>query len=289
VSVVLQISDPHFGTEQPPVVAALLRLAREQQPDIALFSGDITQRARRRQFQAARAFAEQLPVQSILAIPGNHDIPLYNLAARLFWPYAGFRKAFGANLEPECELADLLILCVNTTRPRRHKDGEVSADQVDRVAARLQQARREQLRVVVTHQPVHVIRPNDECNLLHGHEAAVQRWTQAGADIIVGGHIHLPYVRPLSDRLKNLPRRIWSVQAGTAVSHRVRGNIPNSVNLIRCDGSLVGVIERWDYSGTLAVFERVETFTLPLERPAEPRLTSAAHPIRTPAEFATHR
>jgi len=56
MSVVLQISDPHFGTEQPPVVEALAALARQQRPDLLVLSGDITQRARPAQFQAARTF-----------------------------------------------------------------------------------------------------------------------------------------------------------------------------------------------------------------------------------------
>lgn len=271
MSTILQISDAHFGTEQAPVVDALLRLAHSKQPDIALFSGDITQRARADQFDAARRFADQLPVQARLFIPGNHDIPLYNVAARAFFPYAGYRRVFGHELEPELELDDMIILCLNTTRPRRHKDGEVSQQQIDRVAERFSRARREQLRVVVTHQPVHVIRPNDEPNLLHYSEGAVRRWASAGADIVVGGHIHLPYVRPLSERYEGLTRRIWSVQAGTAVSHRVRGSIPNSVNLIRYTADeLQCCVERYDYSLTLECFERMDVHTLNVERNVMP-------------------
>lgn len=266
MSIVLQISDPHFGTEQPPVVAALLRLASTLQADVALFSGDITQRARRRQWQAAHEFAQRLPAKRVLAVPGNHDIPLFNVFARVFAPYAGFAAAFAADLEPTLDLPDLLIICVNTTRPRRHKDGEVSMEQLERVCERLHRARAEQVRVVVTHQPVHVIRPNDAANLLHGAEQAVRQWSAAGADLFVGGHIHLPYVRALSERYSGLPRRGWCVQAGTATSHRVRGSIPNSVNVIRCDGSLTCSVERWDFSATLDEFEKVESFPLELER-----------------------
>ncbi|HKQ81898.1 MAG TPA: metallophosphoesterase [Steroidobacteraceae bacterium] len=266
MSVLLQISDPHFGTEQAPVVAALLELAGQLQPDVALFSGDITQRARRAQWRGAETFAKRLPAKQVLAIPGNHDIPLFNVFARAFAPYAGYASAFGRALEPELDLPDMLVLCLNTTRPRRHKDGEVSMEQIDRVCSRLLRARREQLRIVVTHQPVHVIRPNDECNLLHGAELAVRRWIDAGADLLIGGHIHLPYVRPLSERYPGLPRRGWCVQAGTALSHRVRGSIPNSVNIVRHDAALTCTVERWDFSLTRLQFEPVETHALALER-----------------------
>lgn len=113
MSRVLQISDPHFGTEQPHVMQALLRLSSEQQPDVTLLSGDITQRARRAQFAAAREFIQQLP-GPVLAVPGNHDIPLFNLVARWLNPYGNYRRAFGDQLEPECETEGLLLLCLNT-------------------------------------------------------------------------------------------------------------------------------------------------------------------------------
>lgn len=45
MTVLVQISDPHFGTEQPPVVRALADWVRAQTPDVLLLTGDITQRA----------------------------------------------------------------------------------------------------------------------------------------------------------------------------------------------------------------------------------------------------
>ncbi len=70
MSVLLQISDPHFGTEQPAVVEALVVLARQQRPDLLVLSGDITQRARPAQFRAARAFMDRLGAP-MLAVPGR--------------------------------------------------------------------------------------------------------------------------------------------------------------------------------------------------------------------------
>ncbi|MGH8174774.1 MAG: metallophosphoesterase, partial [Steroidobacter sp.] len=64
----------------------------------------------------------------------------------------------------------------------------------------------------------------------------------------MGGHIHLAYVRLLGEHHENLPRRIWAVQAGTAVSSRVRGTTPNSVNVVRHSAEeLVCSVERWDF------------------------------------------
>ena len=259
MTTVLQISDAHFGTERPAVVRALLQLAKDQGPDLVVLSGDITQRARGSQFRTARQFADQLRPAALLAIPGNHDIPLFNIAARVFSPYGNYSRAFGENLEPEFETRDLLVIGLNTTRPKRHKNGELSSQQIERVAKRLQRAGALQLRIVVVHQPVLAIRDSDEDNLLERHRLAVPEWAAAGGDIIMGGHIHLPYVRALSTTFADLPRDIWTVQAGTSVSSRLREGTTNSVNLVRSDGQIGPrqcTVERWDYLDTKDRFER---------------------------------
>ncbi|HET6335455.1 MAG TPA: metallophosphoesterase, partial [Polyangiales bacterium] len=199
-SLIIQISDTHFGTEQHNVVSALRDFILHQEPALVVLSGDITQRARPAQFAAANSFVQTLSPHRLLVIPGNHDIPLYNLFARFLYPYANYAREFGEELEPEYESERVLVLGVKTTRRRRHKDGEVSDEQVERVAERLRRARPDQLRIVVTHQPVHVIRKQDIANLLHNSERAVRCWSEAGIDLFVGGHIHLPYVRPLNER-----------------------------------------------------------------------------------------
>lgn len=266
MSVLLQISDPHFGTERPAVVEALRRFALALRPDLVVLSGDITQRARRRQFDAARAFIDSLQAPAILAIPGNHDIPLFNLLARLIDPYGGYAKAFGSELDPAYESHELLVLGVNTTRARRHKHGEVSAAQIERVAQRLRACPAQKLRIVVTHQPIHVPPGPEEHNLLRGHAQAARAWATAGADLVMGGHIHLPFVAELVPPL-------WIVQAGTAVSRRVRaGADANSVNLVRYDAASdprACVVERWDHGDQGGEFALVERVRIVLHRSKE--------------------
>lgn len=275
----LQVSDPHFGTERPEVVDGLVRLAHQLVPDVVLFSGDITQRARQAQFSAARRFAGVLmhrpatePPAVLIAIPGNHDIPLFNPAARLFWPYAGFRGAFGRQLEPQWQSPALQLTALNTTRRWRHKDGEISGAQIERVARRLRLATPQQLRVVVAHHPLAVPRDSERKNLLHGHQAALLRWAEAGADLVLGGHIHLPGVLPVHELLPGLARRMWVVQAGTAVSSRVRHDADNSVNVVRladadpADSAVPGQrrcrVERWDWRPAASAFEPAEVHEL---------------------------
>jgi 3',5'-cyclic AMP phosphodiesterase CpdA len=266
MSVLLQISDTHFGTEQAPVVAALEALVHDTQPALVVLSGDITQRATQAQFAAARAFMDRLQVPWI-AIPGNHDIPLFQLGARLFKPYGRYVDAFGADLEPEFASHDWLVITVNTTRWYRQADGEVSEAQIARVAQRLASATPAQRRVVVTHQPVLVTRPEDESNRLHGADAALRRWAAAGADLVLGGHIHLPFVRAAHEADAGVSRALWAVQAGTAVSSRVRGGQPNSVNLLRAGaapGPRTCTVERWDHAAAQGRFVPGEVHTLVL-------------------------
>ncbi len=261
MSVVLQISDTHFGTEQPLVAEALLVLAAQQQPDLVVLSGDITQRAQPSEFRAAKDFVNRLGAP-VLAIPGNHDIALFDVWERLVRPYARFAAVFGADREPVHATRDLLVIGVNTTRAWRHKNGDVSAAQIDRVAQRLAVASPWQLRVVVVHQPVAVITAQDQPNVLRGHQAATQAWSAAGADLVMGGHIHLPYTLALQD----VPRPLWAVQAGTAVSARTRPGVPNSVNLLRWDGAAACChIEQWDFALSRQVFVRKAVTTV---RPA---------------------
>lgn len=253
MAALLHLSDPHFGTERAPVVEALLHCVARQTIDVAVISGDITQRARRHQFDAARAFVERLRAglngAPVLVLPGNHDIPLYALQRRLLRPFAGFRRVFGPQLEACHEDDSLQLQLVNTVSRWRHTDGVVRADQVERVARRLEAARPGQLRVIVTHQPAAVVRPQDASDLLRGRERALRRWAAAGADLLLGGHIHLPYVQPLAlPGPDGAPRPLWVVQAGTALSHRIRHEAGNSFNLIRHGtGASACVVERWDY------------------------------------------
>jgi len=281
MSVLLQISDTHFGTEQPQVVEALVALADQQQPDVVVLSGDITQRARPEQFRAAKAFLNRLGSPGsgtpVLAIPGNHDIALFDLWARLTRPYARYATVFGADLEPAHSSQDLLVVCVNTTRAWRHKNGDVSTAQIVRVAKRLAAASPRQLRVVVVHQPAAVTQARDRPNLLRGHRAAMHAWSAAGADLVMGGHIHLPYTLALH----GLARRLWVVQAGTAVSSRTRPGAPNSVNILRWgvasralrdpaqNGSAMAdrcLIERWDFARHDRVFVRTAVTPVQPER-----------------------
>jgi len=254
-TVLLHLSDPHFGTERPDVVAALTRLAQELKPALVIASGDITQRARAGQFDAARAFIDSLGAPA-LVVPGNHDIPLLNLAARLFAPYRGHQRVFGETLEPRVVLPQVWIAGLNTTRPWRHKHGQVTTAQAEAAAGWLQGAPAGVLRVIVTHHPLALQRVRDEPDHLRGGREAAAIWAAAGVHLVLGGHIHLPFFMPVHTHWPELPKKLWLAQAGTCVSHRTRPEAGPSVNLVRSSGSTAWRLERWDYDRAVNAFAR---------------------------------
>ena len=264
MTVILHISDPHFGTEREPVVRALCSCAHELRPELLVLSGDITQRARSRQFERAVQFVRELGVEHTLTIPGNHDVPLLNVAARALRPYGNYRRFFGDDLEPRFRSADCLVVGVKTTRRYRHVDGEVSSAQCERVADELRQAAPTQLRIVVLHQPLAVPRAAEQKNVVYGRERAVAPWAEAGADLVLSGHIHLPFVLPLHEAFA-LRRPMWAVSAGTAVSTRVRHDAPNSVNVIRTlasESPRSCLVEQWSYDDASSSFRRAAQLRL---------------------------
>lgn len=277
----LHLSDTHFGTEVPEVADALRRLCEDQRPAVAVLSGDVTQRARPGQFAQAARFLQSLAVPQTLVLPGNHDVPLFDLPTRLMRPYAHFQAAFGYELESLYSDDRWLILTVNTTRWYRHKNGEIDPAQIRTVAERLQQAAPGQVRIVVTHHPLVVIKEGDHANQPQRHAQALATWAEAGADLVLGGHIHLPYVTPVEPLapppdLHGLPpdldggprpRRVWAVQAGTATSSRIREGIPNSVHIILNDSHRHGrvcEVQTWQFDAASRDFQRVGRRTLAL-------------------------
>ncbi len=260
MSVILQISDPHFGTERPRVAEGLLALAEALVPDLIVVSGDVTQRARPAEFAAAAAFMARLPDCPRLVVPGNHDLPLFDLCSRLLSPYRGFRRCFGDTPAPLCMLPDLLVVGVDSTRRWRHRHGEISPAQVDAVSRRLRRARPGQLRVVVVHHPLDVADAADEADIVRGAREAVTAWALAGADLVLSGHVHAPLCRPLAERYGAVARGCWTALAGTAMSRRLRGGHPNSVNVIRhavVAGARRCSVERRDYDERCGAFRRV--------------------------------
>lgn len=224
---IVHLSDPHFGTEDPALLPALTDWVHAARPDAVVLSGDLTQRARPAQFAAARRFIDALPAP-VLAIPGNHDTPLVNLALRLLSPWSRYHAVLPER-EPMLDAGTARIVGVNTANPRVWKDGRITQAQLDRIA-RAFDAAPDRRRIVAMHHPVEG--PPGEPPSLSGSEPAAAAFAAMGVEVVLSGHLHFSYAAPLS-----AAPGVLSVQAGTCVSTRTRaeGNAFTLLDL-RADG-----------------------------------------------------
>src|SRR4030081_1904468 len=122
---VAHLSDPHFGRIERATVQALIASVTEARPDVVVISGDLTQRAKESEFQEARQFLDALPSPQIV-VPGNHDVPLYNLLARVLKPLRNYQRYISNELEPLYCDDEIAIVGVNTARSLTLKNGRIS-------------------------------------------------------------------------------------------------------------------------------------------------------------------
>ncbi len=242
---IAQISDMHFGADEPLVTADLIESVRAAKPDLVVLSGDFTQRARKEQFEAARDFVKQLPDPK-LVIPGNHDIPLWNIPARLFWPFHGYRKYIEPLGIPGAVYRDeeMAVIGVNTVRRFTGKNGRISKEQVDCVHAFFEGMEENVTRVLVTHHPLGQIANEVFVDLAWRSQLAFPRVVAAGVQMVLSGHHH----RCLSGTVEETEDREQAliVYAGTANSTRTREGDGNTYNLITIEGHHIEVqIMRW--------------------------------------------
>jgi len=228
----VHLSDLHFGRIDPMMIEPLRRAIDDAKPDLIAISGDFTQRARRAQFKAARAFVDSLTAKT-LVVPGNHDIPLFDVLSRFAAPLQYYRRYISSDLEPEYQDEEMIVLGVNTARSWVFPFGEgrINEAQVARIVQRLSAVPSSMLRVIVTHHPFDLPPGINEKRLLGRSAMAMERLAIVSADLFLSGHIHISHVSHTVDRYQAADHSALIVQAGT-VSSRGRGEQP-SFNVLK--------------------------------------------------------
>ena len=228
---IVHISDLHFGAADALVAERLAESIDEMRPDLVVVSGDLTQRARRSQFREARAFLDRLEFPQLI-VPGNHDVPLYNVVGRFANPLENYRRYITSDLEPFYLDEELAVAGVNTARSLTIKGGRISRSQIEKIRSQMCEIGDKALKVVVTHHPFDVAEDEDEGSIVGRAELAMPAIASCGADVFLSGHMHVSHVGH-SARRYYLPGGYSAliVQAGTAISSRSRGE-GNSFNLL---------------------------------------------------------
>lgn len=250
---ILHLSDLHFGRSDPVIVGALSRIAKDLDPDLVAVSGDLTQRARVREFAAARAFLDGFKAPKVI-VPGNHDVPLYNLAARFLTPLARYRRHLAPDVEPVFIDQEIVVVGVNTARSLAFKGGRINRLQIERAKAWFCDTSNDLVRILVTHHPFDMPGSDGAPDDLVGRATmALSTLSECAPDLLLAGHLHLHGIGTTAERYDLGGRHAIVVQAGTAASMRTRG-APNSFNLIHVDHAAVG-IDRFEWSPVRATFK----------------------------------
>jgi 3',5'-cyclic AMP phosphodiesterase CpdA len=268
----VHLSDLHFGRIEPGVLEPLRRKIVALAPDLVVVSGDLTQRARAAQFREARAFLDSLPKPQIV-VPGNHDVPLYNVVMRFAAPLHNFTRYVSADLQPSYVDDEIAVVGVNTARSTVFKGGRINEGQVERARAVLCDLPAHVTKILVTHHPFDVPKESDEQDQVVGRaRMALEQLALCGADILLSGHLHEAYIGHAAERFDIEGLSALLIQAGTATSSRTRES-ENTFNILRLTPGRIEIErqawrERDFRHDALDVFARVDGHWHPERGPA---------------------
>lgn len=249
---VVHVSDLHFGRVDPGLLDPLRAAVAQAGPDVVVVSGDLTQRARSRQFRDAAAFLRTLPHPQVV-VPGNHDVPLYDVLRRFAAPLDRFREHIEADPFPTFIDAEIAVVGVNTARSFTFKDGRINRGQVAEVERRFAGLPEDVTRIVVTHHPFDLADGHRRQRDLVGRAAmAMEAFAAARVDVFLSGHLHHSLASSTAARYRIDGFSALVIQAGTTTSTRTHTD-GNAFNVLRIGGRGLD-LETWAWEPGQAAF-----------------------------------
>ncbi|MEA3390065.1 metallophosphoesterase family protein [Sphingobium sp. CCH11-B1] len=231
---IAHLSDIHFGANDQKIVDAATAWLQERRPDLTIISGDFTQRARVEQFRAASAWLNRLHAAGLktLVVPGNHDIPFYDLFRRFVRPLHRYERYISNVLCPWYEDREVAILGLNTARSLTIKDGRINHAQIDLLRDHFAAVPPDKTRILVTHHPLFAMpigKGGELSEAVGRHDDAVKAVCEAGVHLTLAGHFHRTYAEA-AQKMAEHSGGALVIQAGTATSTRLRNDEPQSFN-----------------------------------------------------------
>lgn len=245
---VVHISDLHFGNNDESLLAPLREAITFIAPHALVISGDLVEHATETEFRAARDFLDSLPAPQII-VPGNHDLPFYNLIERALLRLKRYKRLITPNLTPEYLDDEIAIIGANTSRIWPIRGGSISSLQLHSLETRFAELPDTLTRVLVTHHPFD-LPPGPHNRQIVGHARRAIAGLAPFVDVLLAGHIHLSSTGSTAARYQTQGHALAFVQAGTAVSRRDKGE-RNSFNSLRLglnrSSEKAAVIDRYSW------------------------------------------
>lgn len=219
---IIHFSDLHFGRIQHQVLVDLNHYLQENQDwiNLVIITGDLTQRAKKEQFIAAKEFLSKLSVP-VFVVPGNHDVPLYNLFLRFFTPYSRFKKYMGNLISNYYEDDHIAIFGLWTVNPLSVQEGKISESDILAVTEKFKKVPEHKIKILAGHHPIATYEEPKIKKLF-------EKLIELKPDFLMWGHDHQSSIKYYDEKTKMLPLMLAS---GTTISSRVRQEA-NSFNLI---------------------------------------------------------
>lgn len=242
----MHVSDLHAGPPFNLQIADLVaRQAHQLRPDLLVVSGDLVQRSDfTTQWRTITGYLATLP-QPQLIVPGNHDVPLYNVFARVFRPLGRYRHFISPNLTPVFTRPGLLVVGGCTAHGLTTDGGRVSSRQLAALEQAFAQCPPETCKVAVLHH--HVVDPpgSKGRRRLANADQVMHLLDRCGVELLLCGHIHVSYIGNTLDVRPHLRQGTVICQSGTTTSRRGKGREhgKNSFNVIEIDTCVIRIIQ----------------------------------------------
>ncbi|MGD2044772.1 MAG: metallophosphoesterase [Gemmatimonadota bacterium] len=244
---VLHASDFQCGRPfRQNAAEALVRFADDLGPDVVVVSGDLTQRAKKREFALVKTILRRLPQVPCIVTPGNHDVPLFRVFERLVNPYRNWRSAISPDLNTVTRLEGVTFVALNSSAPRRALvNGRIDPFQIELARDAFASVGPADIRALVIHHHFVPVPDGTDGTPLPRAAELVGAFEDMGVDFVLGGHVHQTHVTTSSDLLgERAVPGIPLIACGTTTSWRGRGPEAdlNSLNVVRVHEDEVEIV-----------------------------------------------
>ena len=242
---ILHASDLQFGKPfRPRAAEAFRNPAFDTMPHLIVVSGDLTQRAKGREFKAAWEFLQRLPTVPLVVTPGNHDVPLYRVFERAVFPFWRWRRHIPRDVDSVARVAGAIIVGLNSAAPYQAiVNGRITGMQLNFARKAFESAPPGGARVLVIHH--HFVPTPDGLGgaPMPGAKRILKQIEDMQVDVVLGGHVHQTHFSSSRDILPGTVAGVPLIATGTTTSRRGRGpeRRRNSCNLVEILGDQIQV------------------------------------------------